>query len=96
MLIQVMIMKMATLTHPCAKRSVISLERKRKILQIESGKKKAQICKEYGLTSSTVNTIKKAKERILQQKHFAEKCKRMRKSYTEDVEDALFIWLKQA
>jgi transposase-like protein len=46
---------MATVTN---KRKVLSVEEKVKVIrEIESGKKKADVCREFGLFNSTVQTI---------------------------------------
>jgi transposase-like protein len=48
------------------KRKVISVENKGNVIkQIESGKKKADVCREFGLVNSTIETIWKNKDKII-------------------------------
>jgi transposase-like protein len=54
---------MATVTN---KRKVLSVEEKVKVIRkIESGKKKADVCREFGLVHSTVKTIWKNRDKIV-------------------------------
>jgi transposase-like protein len=54
---------MATVTN---KRKVLSIEGKVKVLQqIENGKKKADVCREFGLINSTIQMIWKTEPELL-------------------------------
>ena len=70
-----------------------------KVLSEVGKKRKRDICKEYNLAPSTLSTFLKDKSKILKTQEvqiFGKKSKRMRKAQHEDVEDAVFIWFKQA
>jgi transposase-like protein len=54
---------MATITN---KRKVLSVEEKVKVLQeIENGKKKADVCRAFGLINSTIQMIWKNRTKII-------------------------------
>lgn len=79
------------------KRKAISLDAKYEILQeIEKGQKsKSQIACDYGLASSTLSTILKNKDCILENfnlNKFEPKRKRFRSGNYSDIEDALCKW----
>ncbi|XP_054719284.1 tigger transposable element-derived protein 6-like [Uloborus diversus] len=72
-------------------------EKKRLIEEVEKGsKKKNQIAKEFGIPSSTLSTILKNKEAILEKcVDGFEKRKRIRVSEFQDMEKCLMIWITQ-
>jgi transposase-like protein len=48
------------------KRKVLSVEEKVKVIkEIESGKKKADVCQEFGLVNSIVQTIWESRDKIV-------------------------------
>jgi hypothetical protein len=85
---------MATVTN---KRKVLSVEEKVKVItEIESGKKKADVCREFGLVNSTVQTIWKNRGKIVSSfEQNGSGIKRLRKPERNDVDEALLKWFKQ-
>ena len=82
---------------PKHSRFALTLEQKQEIIRdVEKGAKNVEICRKYNLSSSTVSTVVKQKNKIFGQHKFGDGSKRMRKSTYADVEDALFLWLKDA
>lgn len=79
------------------KRKVLTLDNKVAVINaIESGKKKADVCREFGLVNSTVGTIIKNKEKIV--KSFNEggsQAKKIRFCEKPDVDSALLKWFSQ-
>lgn len=78
------------------KRKVLSVEEKIEILrQLENGVKNVEICRKYDLSSSTVSTLLKNKEK-LQKAHNEQKsdCKRLKKCVKEEVDEALIKWFR--
>ncbi|XP_072574493.1 ARL14 effector protein isoform X3 [Paramormyrops kingsleyae] len=81
-----------------SKRRSITLDFKRKIVLLIETKIKTQadIVRDYALSKSTVSDIWSNREKYKTSSQFADGSKKMRKSTYDDVEDALFLWLKQA
>lgn len=79
------------------KRKVLSVEEKFKVITaIENGKKKAGVCREFGLVNSTVQTIWSNREKILSAfEECSLQCKRLRKPEWPDIDEALLKWFKQ-
>jgi transposase-like protein len=79
------------------KRKVLSVEDKGNVIkQIESGKKKADVCQEFGLVNSTIETIWKNKDKIMSAfEKNGSQIKRLRKPEWSDVDEVLLKWLKQ-
>ncbi|GJQ76772.1 hypothetical protein Trydic_g15612 [Trypoxylus dichotomus] len=79
------------------KRKVLTLDDKVVVINaIESGRKKADVCRQFGLVNSTVGTIIKNKEKIL--KSFDEggaQAKKIRLPEKPDVDSALIKWFSQ-
>lgn len=63
--------------------------------ELEKGVKNVEVCKKYGLSSSTVSTLLKSKEKLYDAfyKNKAE-CKRLKKCSKEDLDEALLKWMK--
>ncbi|XP_068117493.1 tigger transposable element-derived protein 4-like [Hyperolius riggenbachi] len=85
-------------TPAVSKRRSIKLEEKRLIIWLIESKAKTQadIVREYGLNKATVSMIWKKRDRYKSVVTFSDSSKKMRKSIYEDVEDAVFHWLKHA
>lgn len=78
-------------------RKSLTLEQKVKIIdEIHSGTSNADICRKYGLSTSTVSTIWKNRERIKGTLNSnISKLKRIRKPVNKEVDQALLRWFKQ-
>ena len=79
-----------------SKRKSLSVDEKVRILRwLEDGVKNSEICKKYDLSSSTVSTMLKNKEKLMaafdQNKN---DCKRLKKCVKEDLDEALSKWMK--
>jgi transposase-like protein len=85
---------MATVTF---KRKVLSVEEKVKVTrEIKSGKKKVDLCREFGLVNSAVQTIWKNRDKIVSVlEQNGSRTKRLRKPERSDVDEALLKWFKQ-
>jgi hypothetical protein len=79
------------------KRKVLSMEDKVNVKkQIESGKKKADVCSEFGLVNSTIQTIWKNRDKIVSAfGKNGSQIKRLRKPEQSDMDEALLKWFKQ-
>lgn len=79
-----------------SKRKVLSVDEKINILrELEDGSKNVEICKKYNLSSSTVSTLLKNKEKLISA--FDDRkndCKRLKKCSKEDLDEALLKWMK--
>ncbi|KAF9822475.1 hypothetical protein SFRURICE_006558 [Spodoptera frugiperda] len=78
------------------KRKCFTIEEKRAILhRLEAGESNATLAKEFGVSHSTISTIKKSKDKIepLFNANVL-KCKRVRTSTYEQVDKALLQWFK--
>jgi hypothetical protein len=66
------------------------------IRQIENGKKKADVCREFGLVNSIIQTIWKNRTKIIRAfEQNGSRIKRSRKPERSDVVEALLKWFKQ-
>jgi len=54
--------------------------------------KKSDVGKRFGFSSSTVATIWKNKDKILQAKTEGDSCKKIRKPKFEDLDQAMLTW----
>ncbi|XP_035824743.1 tigger transposable element-derived protein 6 [Aplysia californica] len=80
-------------------RKCLSFEMKRKIIdEVEKGQRsKADICREYGLSSSTLSTFLKDKAKIREAvEQGSSKQKRQRTSEFREMEKGLLMWFKEA
>ncbi|GFR94238.1 tigger transposable element-derived protein 4 [Elysia marginata] len=79
-------------------RSILTLETKKKILEeIDGGRSRTLICKEYSLPPSTLSEILKRKDEILfavSTSVFTPQRKRMRTSKYNDLETEVWAWYK--
>lgn len=76
------------------KRKVLTVGEKAEIIRtLENGEKNSEVCKKFGLSSSTVSTLWKNKDTILKafQSNITES-KRLKKSEKPDLDDALATW----
>jgi hypothetical protein len=75
----------------------VSIEGKVKLIrQIENWKKKHDMCREFGLVNSTIQTIRKSRTKIIGAfEQNGSKLKRFRKPERSDVDEALLDWFKQ-
>ncbi|MCP3953123.1 MAG: hypothetical protein GY697_13035 [Desulfobacterales bacterium] len=93
---------MSTPSKTPKKRKLQTLETKyQAIMDVEDGKKKADIARQLGIPSNTLSTWLTEKESTKIKKSFESqqwgpKTKRMKKSQYEDVEEALDAWFRQA
>jgi transposase-like protein len=73
------------------KRKALSVEEKGKVIrEIENGKKKADVCQEFGLVNSTTQTIWKNRTKIFSAfQQNGSRIKRLRKPERSDVDEAL-------
>jgi hypothetical protein len=66
------------------------------IREIENGKKKADMCREFGLVNSTTQTIWKNRTKIISVfEQNGSRIKRLQKPERSDVNEALLKWFKQ-
>ncbi|XP_042899743.2 tigger transposable element-derived protein 4-like [Parasteatoda tepidariorum] len=79
-----------------SKRKALSVDEKVKILrELDDGVKNAEICKRYGLSSSTVSTLLKNKGKLMDAYVQSKTdCKRLKKCSKEDLDEALLKWMK--
>lgn len=64
---------------------------------VESGRKKVDICREYGISASTLSSITKNKDSIMGAYEESRlEAKRLRKAAREDLDRALLCWYHQA
>lgn len=79
------------------KRKVLTLDDKVSVIKaVESGAKKADVCRQFGLVNSTVCTIMKNKEKILESHHHGQgHMKKIRVCEKSNVDAALLEWFKQ-
>lgn len=64
---------------------------------VESGRKKVDICREYGISASTLSSITKNKDSIVGAYEESRlEAKRLRKAAREDLDRALLCWYHQA
>jgi transposase-like protein len=75
----------------------LNVEGKVKVIrQIENGKKKADVCREFGLVNSTIRTICKNRTKIISAfDQNGSRVKPLRKPERSDVDEALLKWFKQ-
>ena len=75
------------------KRKAYSIDFKLKLLaEVDKGRKKQDICREFGLPKSSLSTILKDRSKL----DLAPTRKRARSSKRSDVDEAVLIWFKQA
>jgi transposase-like protein len=79
------------------KRKVLVSKKKLKVIrEIENGKKKADICREFGLVNSKIQTNWKNRTKIISAfEQNGLRTKRLRKPEWSDVNGALIKWFKQ-
>lgn len=80
----------------CKKRKSFSIQEKISIIkEVENGKKQAVICKERNLASSTLATILKNRERIMNSTtEFSSKVKKLRSASNVQLDKAVLTWFK--
>jgi hypothetical protein len=84
---------MATVTN---KRKFLSVEEKVKVTrEIESGKKKADVCREFRLVNYTVQLFTKTDKIVSAFEQNGSRIKRLLKPERSEVHDALLKWFKQ-
>lgn len=67
------------------------------LAEVDSGRKKVDICREYGISSSTLSTFVKNRDAVISAFNESRpKAKRLRKSIRSDVDAALLRWFHQA
>uniref|UniRef100_A0A0A9WNM5 Tigger transposable element-derived protein 6 n=1 Tax=Lygus hesperus TaxID=30085 RepID=A0A0A9WNM5_LYGHE len=78
------------------KRKVLSYQLKRQIIEeMSNGTKNIQVCKKFGIPSSTVSTLWRDRQRIMEElEDVSPFCKRARKSTKDDLDNALMAWVK--
>jgi hypothetical protein len=83
-----------TMTTVTNRRKVLSAEEKVKsIREIENGKKKADVSREFGFVNSTIQTICKNRSKLITAfKRNGSRIKRFRKPERSDVDEALLKW----
>ncbi|KAK8769941.1 hypothetical protein V5799_013593 [Amblyomma americanum] len=82
---------------PRKRKSYSVTEKLALVAEVESGRKKVDICRAYGISASTLASITKNKEQFVAA--FEEsrlKAKRLRKATREDLDRALLRWYHQA
>lgn len=82
---------------PRKRKSYSVTEKLALVAEVEAGRKKVDICREYGISASTLASITKNKEQFMAA--FEEsrmKAKRLRKATREDLDRALLRWYHQA
>nr|XP_045612266.1 tigger transposable element-derived protein 4-like [Procambarus clarkii] len=88
------------IAHTGEKRGALSLETKVEIIRrIQSGEKQVDLAMEYNVGRSTLSFIMKHAEKFLgvwKNGKFHPDSKRLRGAQREDVEEALYVWYKQA
>lgn len=79
------------------KRKVIDLSDKIKIItELEKKRSKADVCREFGLANSTVCTIWKDRQKIIDAfQHGSSRAKKIRKPIRQDLDEALLKWFTQ-
>uniref|UniRef100_A0A2I3HU94 Tigger transposable element derived 6 n=1 Tax=Nomascus leucogenys TaxID=61853 RepID=A0A2I3HU94_NOMLE len=81
------------------KRRQFSLEEKMKVLEaVDSGKKKGDVAKEFGITPSTVSTFLKDHtkfEEKVREASMGPQRKRMRSALYDDIDKAVFAWFQE-
>ncbi|XP_028131895.1 tigger transposable element-derived protein 4 isoform X1 [Diabrotica virgifera virgifera] len=77
------------------KRKAFTLEEKINILKdVENGKKKAEVCREKGISSSTLSTMLKSKDKIFEAgSTFSGKSKKLRAATNKELDTAMVTWL---
>jgi len=76
------------------KRKQLRIEEKVKIIEeLQKGAKNCDIVRDYGLCSSSVSTVRKNKDKILN--FYSRGRKRMRKPKYEDLDEAVLRWFRQ-
>lgn len=80
------------------KRNVLSYQQKREIIQeLESGAKNVDVCKKFGLPSSSVATIWRFRHKILAMEDIVSPtAKRARMCHKVDVDQAVYEWCRAA
>ena len=77
------------------KRKAYSIDFKLKLLaEVDKGRKKQDICREFGLPKSSLSTILKDRSKL--DLDLAPTRKHARSSKHSDVDEAVLIWFKQA
>lgn len=82
---------------PRKRKSYSVTEKLALVAEVESGRRKVDICREYGISASTLASITKNKEQFVAA--FEEsrlKAKRLRRATREDLDRALLRWYHQA
>ena len=81
-------------------RKSFTLEFKLKVIEeVESGKHKKDVCKKFDLAPSTLSTFLKNKIQLIsaeESQKFHSKRKKLRRPAHEDLDKAVFLWIKQA
>uniref|UniRef100_A0A2S2NVD0 Tigger transposable element-derived protein 4 n=1 Tax=Schizaphis graminum TaxID=13262 RepID=A0A2S2NVD0_SCHGA len=76
-----------------SKRKTLCVDQKVSLIRaIEKGEKKSDVGKRFGFSPSTVATIWKNKDKILQAETERSSCKRIRKPKFEDLDQAMLTW----
>ncbi|KAE9534370.1 hypothetical protein AGLY_008460 [Aphis glycines] len=76
-----------------SKRKTLCIDQKVALIRaIEKGEKKSDVGKRFGLSPSTVATIWKNKDKILQAETKGSSCKKIRKPKFEDLDQAMLTW----
>lgn len=82
---------------PRKRKSYSVTEKLALVAEVEAGRKKVDICREYGISASTLASITKHKEQFMAAYEESRlKAKRLRKATREDLDRALLRWYHQA
>lgn len=82
---------------PRKRKSYSVTEKLALVAEVEAGRKKVDICREYGISASTLASITKHKEQFVAAYEESRlKAKRLRKATREDLDRALLRWYHQA
>ena len=77
-------------------RKSLSIEVKKRLLEeVDKGKKKLDICRDYGIAKSTLSTILKSRKKLECLEDVAPERKRARTAKHSEVDEALLMWFKQ-
>lgn len=87
---------MSSSAHSAAKRNVLTVEKKMKIIRkIENGSSQAEVGRELNLPKTTVATIWQNRKKILEaSSNKSHKIKKIREPLRQDVDKALLYWFK--
>ncbi|GBP97282.1 Tigger transposable element-derived protein 4 [Eumeta japonica] len=82
--------------HMASKRKSLCIDEKVLLIRaIEMGEKISDVGKRFGFSRSTVSTIWKNKEKILQAESEGKSCKKLKKPKYEDLDQAILSWFHQ-